>query len=530
METESLHIHLVSNVAPALYPNNNPSNFFTPLAEEIELHGDNWEVGVTNVINPSHIQSTTSVDEITFRKLIKYEEEVTVPDNFFEGIYKPYQEKIKFLKDDARKDPKDKAVAYTVKILKRFNSAQLVKGKKISLSYDGTKFVLQVHFRECLFMMSTSLARALGFHQNVFSYGKNVATYLFAENYNLYKKSFPTEETLTYYCLRRMSKSFQGNYEPYSHDELQPYISAGFDYRNVDNNTFSDLQVRILPINGEVVCEVEYDVEDRTKNFEMIQFDKRMVDKLSLPEFMCISRNFTFYTPGPNRISMRHNLNVESKKIEKFMYDSRRFFMDQNEDLQVKVYDRTLPASSVFVNTSPITKSLEKKSFKTAAEFLPVLNRYSAQYKYDFTYTENPLRFHLKCDGDYCLQLSPSLASVLGFSNPNPQKALICPLNLSADKNPFLHRGIDTIFVYCDIVEPVLVGDVKVPLLVYYPYKTNEEGYNAYTEFLMPTYVGVNRSTLRTIEVQLRDATGECIPFAYGKTVITLHLRRKTSM
>jgi len=89
-----------------------------------------------------------------------------------------------------------------------------------------------------------------------------------------------------------------------------------------------------------------------------------------------------------------------------------------------------------------------------------------------------------------------------------------------------LNRGFFSLFVYCDVVEPVVVGDVLVPLLRTVNI-TAKEGIMVSRIFETVQYVPVHRKQFDTIEIHIRDDTGRRIPFQRGKVIVTLHFRRK---
>ena len=64
MSGEDFHVHLISNVAPDVFPENTPSEFSTPLANEIDLSEGNWEVAVRQIMYPTHISTTSPKDKI----------------------------------------------------------------------------------------------------------------------------------------------------------------------------------------------------------------------------------------------------------------------------------------------------------------------------------------------------------------------------------------------------------------------------------------------------------------------------------
>ena len=88
---ESFHIHLASNVAPDTFPNNTPSDFKTPLADELHLHGGSWEVAVKDIMYPCYVSSTTAADKLYFHKY-NFNIEEDIPFQLVNGRYMPHSE------------------------------------------------------------------------------------------------------------------------------------------------------------------------------------------------------------------------------------------------------------------------------------------------------------------------------------------------------------------------------------------------------------------------------------------------------
>jgi roadblock/LC7 domain-containing protein len=89
-----------------------------------------------------------------------------------------------------------------------------------------------------------------------------------------------------------------------------------------------------------------------------------------------------------------------------------------------------------------------------------------------------------------------------------------------------LQRGFYSLFIYCDVVEPVVVGDAKVPLL-----RTvnigGKEGLTINRIYQNVQYVPLHRKQFDTVEIDIRDDTGRRVPFERGKVVVTLHFRQR---
>jgi hypothetical protein len=87
-----------------------------------------------------------------------------------------------------------------------------------------------------------------------------------------------------------------------------------------------------------------------------------------------------------------------------------------------------------------------------------------------------------------------------------------------------LQRGFYSLFIYCDLVEPIVVGDAKVPLLR----TVNIAGRESLTVsriYQNVQYVPVHKKQFDTIELDIRDDTGRKVPFERGKVIVTLHFR-----
>lgn len=84
-------------------------------------------------------------------------------------------------------------------------------------------------------------------------------------------------------------------------------------------------------------------------------------------------------------------------------------------------------------------------------------------------------------------------------------------------------------FVYCDLVEPRIVGDVYAPLLRVIQACPTRKAIHGETEIKIlspPHYLPLMITNFRTIEINIRDHTGEAVPFAYGTLTVTLHFKR----
>ena len=83
-----------------------------------------------------------------------------------------------------------------------------------------------------------------------------------------------------------------------------------------------------------------------------------------------------------------------------------------------------------------------------------------------------------------------------------------------------------SLYVYTDIIQNQLVGDVRAPLLRVVPV-TSKYGEVTCVTYEQPHFLPLSRSNIQTIEIYIRSDTGELISFESGKSVVTLVFRRK---
>jgi len=85
-----------------------------------------------------------------------------------------------------------------------------------------------------------------------------------------------------------------------------------------------------------------------------------------------------------------------------------------------------------------------------------------------------------------------------------------------------------TMYVYCDLIEHVIVGDARVPLLRTFGMEKSSNEV-VHRTFQNPLYVPVQRKHFDSIEMNIMTDAGEAMPFAFGKSVAILHFRRSSN-
>ena len=142
----------------------------------------------------------------------------------------------------------------------------------------------------------------------------------------------------------------------------------------------------------------------------------------------------------------------------------------------------------------------------------------------EFSYELNG-KVKIKLFPGYTVRLRREQAIVLGFMTfedssetydvENAQERGTYKANLYRETN---------IHVYCDIVQPQIVGDKLIPLVAVVPCQKTTETYETLYAVENIHYIPVQTKFFQNIKVHLRSSTDEPIPFEHGRAAITLHL------
>lgn len=124
---------------------------------------------------------------------------------------------------------------------------------------------------------------------------------------------------------------------------------------------------------------------------------------------------------------------------------------------------------------------------------------------------------------------SNDVANIMGFSGP-----CVLPPNKHHSDLPADIQRIHTIMIYTDIIEHGIIGNVKAPILRCFPFIPRIRNgdielthYMNYKAFEKLQFRRVLKNSFHSIKIDLRDSTGEKIPFAgVGITRLTLMFRR----
>ena len=141
--------------------------------------------------------------------------------------------------------------------------------------------------------------------------------------------------------------------------------------------------------------------------------------------------------------------------------------------------------------------------------------------KFDMGFNEINHKIDMKVKKDCQVIISPLIQSMLGF-----RQAIFPAGEYVSDWVADVKKGLNSLYVYCPLVEPRMVGDAQVPLLRIVPVEGRDG--EMITRVLDPIqYCPLLQKRLQTVEIDLRDDTGSIVPFERGRVVVTLHCRKR---
>jgi len=137
-------------------------------------------------------------------------------------------------------------------------------------------------------------------------------------------------------------------------------------------------------------------------------------------------------------------------------------------------------------------------------------------------YIESVGRVEIRVKNGFRIKFNSALARRLGFSST----AIYTNWATGLTPEP---EGINvrSLYVYCDLLEPVPVGDVKVPLLrIVNTDETTKDYSNMHRIMKRVLFVPVQKKHFDTVEIQILDDAGNVVPFENGKSIVVLEFRR----
>ena len=513
MSDDSFLIHLVSNVAPDTFPLNNPSKFSTPLADEIDVSSGNWEVGVRQIMYPTHVATTGEEDKIQIYEYTTDAYKSVLPTPPTKEISDPETTFVFSLNL-----PDDVEEVTPADLLKAFNKSKWAVEQgifKLRYNKKHNKFIINNYNDDIMLQMNKAMSNYFGFEENaVYSRGTHWARVYFKEKKK--PKELLTMTMIDMSVLEKAKHELKMDYDYYHNQFLftkrMPYelhetapedaITEGYFSLGIEHNL---RKLKITPLRP-----AEAELVPHMKKIHSIRFHKAQAGRKVIGVY-----NLDNLKTTPQEYSVpRLTAVAGTRSIEITVYYHN--FRSLN---QPQVIPKPIASFSVS----------HQKEIEKPLDLLSTLNVNAKKYDYKFTYDENKGRYVLACGKKYAMQLSKTLADILGFDE-SASNMVHGGVTLESQTFPVLHREITALYVYTNITDVVYIGDVKAPLLLTCPFKRDKkESINKtmQQEFLNPCYTPLNRSKLQQIDLAIYDDAGALIPFLYGKTKVSLHFRKR---
>ncbi len=141
-------------------------------------------------------------------------------------------------------------------------------------------------------------------------------------------------------------------------------------------------------------------------------------------------------------------------------------------------------------------------------------------------YDEISKRMQVKLDTKVIKGLicSKTIQSLLGFGGR--RSFAFIHRSKTGSYPPDLSDAFQTLYLYCDLIQPQIVGDCLAPLLRTVPIAGSHGG-TVGEVFLDPHYLPLRCNTFDSIQISIKDDSNFPIKFYFGKSIVKLHLRRK---
>ena len=109
-----------------------------------------------------------------------------------------------------------------------------------------------------------------------------------------------------------------------------------------------------------------------------------------------------------------------------------------------------------------------------------------------------------------------------------PTSVVWSPTFIEGYKEVDLHGPISSLYVYCNIIKPVLVGNYEVPLIARIPVPTEKKfGDNCHKEFNTPHWHPLVWHEINSIEIDIKDDSNNTVDFGFGSPEVSLVFRKK---
>ena len=191
-----------------------------------------------------------------------------------------------------------------------------------------------------------------------------------------------------------------------------------------------------------------------------------------------------------------------------------------------------LPNTCSFTVLSPTleqvaTYTLEWGYYEHIGQLTQKINQTLREYDMSLAPNFSKLKVRIDFGGMFSVKFNDALARMLGFTHtiiyrPRPNSSTRVA-SKQFDLSPI---ALPTMYIYCDVLQHVVVGDVMAPLLRIVDVKTANTSVK-HQILNPPLYVPLLKKNFDTIEIYIMTDEGLPFPFVAGKLVVVLEFKRR---
>lgn len=226
--------------------------------------------------------------------------------------------------------------------------------------------------------------------------------------------------------------------------------------------------------------------------------------------------------PEPIRLSDEYEVGVSE-----IVYPHTWYNVDNDDERYwIAVYD--IVTTNLLVPRIPIKSGFYEDGETFAASLTHQATRAfvdvpAIETKFTFDRHLARIRMQVLNSHQAIVTLSTDLLTFMGFA---PKMLAKKKMDL-VGRTPFnVNRGLDFVYVYCDVASHGIVGDTKAPLLrVFNP--IGKHGDVIRLTFDEPHYVPVGRREFSSVTLSINNENNEPLAIRSGRFVTTLHFRRR---
>ena len=164
---------------------------------------------------------------------------------------------------------------------------------------------------------------------------------------------------------------------------------------------------------------------------------------------------------------------------------------------------------------------------KAINESLKLPNIEDAVFTFKYDQTKNRVVAKVYKGLGLRCKVSKKLQYILGFENQEILSGENIHLSREAEYPPDLNAGFTSLFVYCNLIVPQVVGNVSTQVIRVVNVQKADYGENIEKAYPNPHYVPMLSKEFSSVEINIKDDVGNLVKFEYGKVIIKLHFRRR---